>query len=234
MTMLPFRLMVDALPAQVLFTVRGQLTAKDIEGGRTAHNMVAGSDQAVAAARSFSDLSHAVYVPIDPPKSGAGELLIIDYWNNPAGIGQFFSDPQVQQGGAMVYRDRESVIWESAPGLPHFNLPAPAGRTERYVGLARGMVKSRESAGKILSEALRKGVNISRAKGLMSREWYFRMAAPGEKPSLEAIGVDVWFDAEGMQQVYADPNEMNHLDGLFSAPPALSVWQKPKGHWVEW
>jgi hypothetical protein len=234
MTTLPFKLHVDALPAQFLFTVRGPLAAATLDAGRIAHNQVAGSDEGVAAARSFGDLSHAVYVPVAPGGSGAGELLIIDYWNNPEGIGKFFSDPQVQQGGALVYRDREAVVWQSTPGLPHFGLPAPNGRNERYVGIARGPVTSREGAEKILTEALRAGVNLSRAKGLMSREWYFRMAAPGEKPSLEAIGVDVWFDAEGMQQVYADPNEMNHLDGLFSAPPALSVWQKPKGQWVEW
>jgi hypothetical protein len=197
--------------------------------------MAAGSDQGVAAARSFSDLSHAVYVPVKPAhRSGAGELLIIDYWNNPEGIGKFFSDPQVQRGGSTVYGNREAVVWHSTPGLPRFNLPAPTGRNERFVGLARGPVGSREGAERILTEALRKGANQSRAKGLMSREWYFRLTRPGEKPSLEMIGVDVWFDAAGMQEVYADPAEMEGLAALFTAAPDLSVWQKPKGQWVEW
>ena len=147
MTTLPFKLQVDPTPAQFLFTVRGPLVAKDLEGGRQAHNMAAGSDQGVAAARSFSDLSHAVYVPVKPTHtSGAGELLIIDYWNNPEGIGKFFSDPQVQQGGTMVYKDREAVIWERTPGLPQFSLPAPTGKNERYVGIARGPIASREKA----------------------------------------------------------------------------------------
>jgi hypothetical protein len=234
MTALPFKLQVDAMPVQFLFTVRGTLAAKDLEGGRVAHNMAAGSDQGVAAARSFSDLSHAVYVPVTPASAGAGELLIIDYWNNPEGIGRFFSDPQVQKGGSMLFSSRDAVVWHSTPGLPRFNLPAPAGRNERYVGLARGPIGSREGAEKILTEASRKGVNQSRAKGLMSREWYFRLSRPGEKTSLEAIGVDVWFDAAGMQEVYADPAEMEPLAGLFTAAPALSVWQKPKGDWVEW
>lgn len=234
MTTLPFKLQVEPLPAQFLFTVRGPLVAKDLEGGRIAHNMAAGSDEGVAAARSFSDLSHAVYVPIKPNGAGAGELLIIDYWNNPEGIGAFFSDPQVQQGGTMVYRDREAVTWQATPGLPRFNLPAPNGRNERYVGLARGMVNSREGAEKILTEALRKRANTARAKGLMSREWFFRLARPTEKPSLEAIGVDVWFDADGMQEVYSDPAEMEALDGLFADMPDTSVWKKPAGAWVEW
>ena len=234
MTALPFTLQVDPTPMQFLLTVKGPLAAKDLEGGRVAHNQAAGSDQGVAAARSFSDLSHAVYVPVKPNGSGAGELLIIDYWSNPAGIGQFFSDPQVQQGGSLVYRDREAVVWERTPGLPRFSLPAPYGRNERYVGLARGPVASRDGAEKILMEALRKRVSISRAKGLMSREWFFRLDRPGEKAPLEAIGIDVWFDADGMQEVYADPAEMEVLDGLFTGMPETSVWKKPAGAWVEW
>lgn len=234
MTALPFKLQVDPTPHQFLFTVRGPLAAGDIEGGRMAHNMAAGSDQGVAAARSFSDLSHAVYVPVKPNGAGAGELLIIDYWSNPAGIGTFFSDPQVQKGGSTVYRDREAVVWERSPGLPRFSLPAPHGRNERWVGIARGPIASREKAEQILTEALRKRANIARAKGLMSREWFFRLDRPGEKAPLEAIGIDVWFDADGMQEVYADPAEMQVLEGLFTAAPDTSVWQKPKGQWVEW
>ena len=68
----------------------------------------------------------------------------------------------------------------------------------------------------------------------MSREWYFRMPRQGEAPSLEAIGVDVWFDADGMQAIYADPREMEPFGKLFTGQPQTSVWKKPEGHWVEW
>jgi hypothetical protein len=37
-----------------------------------------------------------------------------------------------------------------------------------------------------------------------------------------------------MRAVYADSEEMGRLAGLFAGAPALSVWQKPKGAWVEW
>jgi hypothetical protein len=235
MTTLPFKLSVDPLPVQFLLTVRGTLAAPNLEGGRQAHNQAAGSDEGVAMARSFGDLSHAVYVPVEPPSSGAGELLIIDYWNSVEGLQTFFSNEQVQQGGAFVFKkDRDNVVWQGTPGLPRFNLQAPTGKSERYVGLARGPVASREGAEKILTESLRKRANIARAKGLMSREWYFRLTPPGEKPSLEAIGIDVWFDADGMREVYADPAELDALAGLFTGRPATSVWQKPPGAWVEW
>ena len=43
---------------------------------------------------------------------------------------------------------------------------------------------------------------------------------PGEKPSaVEAIGLDVWFDAEGMKQTYNEPAEMEGLKDLFTAKP---------------
>ena len=234
MTTLPFKLAIDPTPMQFLFTVRGKPAATSQEAIRAAHNQVAGSDQAVAMARSFGDLSHAVYFPADHTTGAAKEMLFIDYWNSAEGLMKFFSDPQVQQGGKLVFDERDYVLWANTPGLPHVGLPAPEGRNERFVGLVRGPVVSRVGAEQILLEATRKALNTNRAKGLMAREWYFRLTAPGEAASLEAIGYDLWYDAEGMQQVYADPAEMAPLANLFSARPDTSVWKKPAGQWVEW
>jgi hypothetical protein len=234
MTALPFTLKVDPLAAQFLFTVHGPLAADTLEGGRVAHNIAAGSAEGVATARSFGDLSHAVYVPVEAPKSGAGNLFIVDYWNSPEGLGRFFADPEVQKGGTMLFRDREAVIWQSTPGLPRVHLPAPYGRNDRFVGIVRGTVGSRASAEKIVAEAVRKRINPARAKGLISREWFFRWTPPGEAPSLEAIGLDLWFDGEGMKEIYADPAELTGLAGLFTGPPMTATFKKPTGHWVEW
>ena len=235
MTALPFKLQIDPLAAQFLFTVFGPLAAATLEAGRSAHNMVAGSDEGVAAARSFGDLSHAVYVPIDPPTSGAGDLFIVDYWNSPEGLGRFFSSPEVQKGGAMVFKQSDRVIWQSSPGLPRVVLPAPYGRNDRWAGIVRGPVASREAAEKMVTESVRKRLNIARSRGLVSREWFFKLPMPGEKPSaVEAIGLDIWFDADGMQKTYAEPEEMTGLAGLFTARPMTAVFKKPAGMWVEW
>lgn len=233
MTALPFTLRVETALSPVLFTVRGKLAPKDLATARGVHNQVAGSDMAVAAARSLGDLSHAVFIPA-LPDAPADEFLIIDYWNSPAGIGMFFSDENVQKGGAMLFRERETVIWAATPGLPHFSMPAPTGRNDRFVGIVRGPVKSQKDAERILSAAMQKNVNTARARGLLSREFYFRLGAPGSAPSLELIGLDVWFDADGMQADYADPAMNAMLDGLFTGAPDASVWKKPAGEWVEW
>lgn len=229
MTTLPFTMRVDPTPTQFLLTVEGEPASADRNTTREAHNMAAGSDQGVAAARSFGDLSHAVYVPATP--DAGNRLLFIDFWNSVDGLMTFFSDKQVQAGGAMVFKSRAPIVWAPSPGLPRVNLPAPTGRADRYVGLVKGPVASRDAAEKLLIEATRKAVNGNRAKGLLSREWFFRADQPN---SLEAIGVDVWFDAEGMQQIYADPDEMKPLQSLFTARPETSVWAKPAGQWVEW
>jgi hypothetical protein len=230
MTTLPFTLAIDPTPTQFLLTVEGIPAASDREAQRQAHNMAAGSDRGVAAARGLGDLSHSVYVPAGPG-AGDNKLLFIDFWNSVDGLMAFFADPKVQQGGAMVFKDREPVVWAPSPGLPRVNLPAPAGRNDRYVGLVRGPVTSRPAAEALLIHATRKAINGNRAKGLISREWFFRADEPN---SLEAIGVDVWFDADGMQATYADPEEMKPLASLFTARPATSVWTRPEGQWVEW
>ena len=151
MTTLPFTLNIDPAPAQFFFTVRGTPAAKDHEGVRAAHNQVAGSDEGVAMARSFGDLSHAVYYPADHTAGAPKEMLFIDYWNSPQGLMQFFSNEQVQQGGKMVFSDRDYVLWANTPGLPRVSLPAPAGRNDRFVGLVRGTVASRAGAERHIS-----------------------------------------------------------------------------------
>ena len=229
MTTLPFSMQIDPTPTQFLLTVEGEPVSADRDATRQTHNMAAGSDQGVAAARSFGDLSHAVYVPAGP--DAGNRLLFIDFWNSVDGLMKFFSDPQVQAGGAMVFKERTPIVWAPSPGLPRVNLPAPTGKADGYVGLVKGPVASRAAAEKLLVEATRKALNGNRAKGLLSREWFFRADQPD---SLEAIGVDVWFDAAGMQAVYADPDEMAPLQNLFTARPETSVWGKPAGQWVEW
>ena len=233
MTTLPFTLAIEPTPTQFLLTVRGSLAADTREAGRLAHNQVAGSDEGVAMARSFGDLSHAVFVPVDEPSAGAGELLIIDYWNSVDGLMQFFSNEQVQSGGKFVFKaDRDNVVWANTPGLPNVSLAAPTGLNERYVGLVRGPVASRDGAEKLLTEATRKALNGNRAKGLMSRQWYFRADQPGKDAGGDRRRCLV--RRQGHAGSLRRPAEMAPLANLFTARPATSVWKKPAGQWVEW
>ena len=95
-----------------LFSFRGVLKPKTLEDARNTHNMTAGNPDGVAAARALGDLSHNVFLTLGDTKGTAGELLILDLWNNLEGFNQFFEGKQVQEGGAMIFasvEDRE--LW---------------------------------------------------------------------------------------------------------------------------
>src|SRR5690349_20811706 len=104
----------DAGSATYLLTVRGKVTAPTIADVRELHNATAGAPEGVAAARALGDLSHNVY----GVEGGTdGEILFVDYWNSLSGLGQFFSDPQVQAGAGQLFTERDGVVWAPTNGF---------------------------------------------------------------------------------------------------------------------
>jgi hypothetical protein len=234
MTSAPFTLQIDVGAKISLLMIRGNLAPATVEEARQTHNQTAGNDAGVAAARSLGDLSHAVFVPLGGARGAASELLIMDQWNSLAGLNQFFSNPQVEKGGGLIFKSREPVVWEPADGLPSCHMPPPATKRERYVGIVRGKVHSREQARVVFSGAFAKSINQARKLGLLSREYFYRVGEAGPGPSNELLGVDVWYSAEGMNEQYARHEDMGAIGALFTARPATSVWEQPAGEWVEW
>jgi hypothetical protein len=212
----------------ILVTTRGKLSAGSASAGRPIHNQTAGAPPSVEAARSLSDLSHQVFVPLE---DGTADLMFVDFWSDLAGLRTFFSNPQVEEGGKAVFSSYERTIWTPADDFVHYHVPAPYGRNERYVGLVRGTVRSREEARRVSNEVRTKGLASARRHGSISHQIFFRQSDGG--PSLEMLGVDFWYDAEGMLKYYRDPNEMA-LMKVFDGPPQPSVWRRPAGEWVEW
>lgn len=218
-----------------LLTIRGTLAPSTLDAARAVHNETAGAPPNVAAARSLGDLSHAVFVPLGPPPAkGAGELLIIDLWNDAAGLARFFENPDVQKGGGAIFSSRDPIVWAPAEGFLRVDLPSPAGRNDRFVGLLRGTVRSKAVARKILDGTALSHLNDARKLGLLSHATYFRAGPPGEKESLEMISVETWYDGEGMGKYYGDESHMPDIGEMLVGPPDVSVWQRPPGAWVEW
>src|SRR4030095_7321408 len=133
-----------------LLTIRGTLSPDTLEAARKIHNQTAGDPAGVAAAPSLGDVSHMVYIPMEhdghAKTKGAGEFLIMDLWYSMEGLNTFFADKHVQEGGAMIFSDRDPVVWAPAGGFTSFHIPAPSGMNDRIVAVARGTVKSKEEA----------------------------------------------------------------------------------------
>ena len=214
-----------------LLTIRGTLAPPSLEAARQVHNQTAGDPNGVAAAKSLGDLSHMVYVPVNKELA---ELFIMDLWTSPTGLNQFFSDSQVQRGAAMIFTQRDPVVWESAEGFFTYHMPAPTGQNDRFFGLIRGSVASREQARTILNQATSQGIHKARAAGHLSHDVYFRLAQPGTPESLELFAIDGWSNLEGMNRYYDGPDLSHALEGLFTAQPATLALKHPAGEWVEW
>jgi hypothetical protein len=221
-----------------LLTIRGTLSPATLEEARKVHNMTAGDPDGVAAAKSLGDVSHMVYVPIPhdghAKSNGAGEFLIMDLWCSIDGLNTFFADQHVQEGGAMIFRDRDPVVWVPAEGFTSFHIPTPFGNNDRIIAVVRGTVNSEEEAKELHNTAMTRSISKARKLGILSHEAYFRLAAPDSPQALEYFGVDVWMNREGVGGYYGDEEFLESFNHFFSVEATESVWVHPKGDWVEW
>lgn len=224
--------------AMFLLTIRGTLSPATLEEARQVHNMTAGDPNGVAAAKSLGDVSHMVYIPVDhdgheKPK-GAGEFLIMDQWTSIEGLNTFFADKHVQEGGAMIFTERDPVVWSAAQGFTSYHIPAPSGMNDRFITTARATVKSLEEACELHNKAVASTIRKARKAGNLSHESYFRLAAPGSPEALEWLGVDVWMRPDEMMSLYDDPEFLESFNHMFTGEANAGVWVHPKGDWIEW
>jgi hypothetical protein len=219
-----------------LLTIRGTLAPANLEAARKVHNQTAGDPAGVAAAKSLGDVSHMVYVPVehDGHAKGAGEFLIMDLWTSIEGLNTFFADTHVQEGGAMIFAERDPVVWAAAPGFTSYQIPAPFGTNDRFITTARGTVKSMDEARALHNTAVAKTIGKARRAGNLSHESYFRMAAPSSPEAMEWLGVDVWMRPDDMMGLYEDPEFLEGFNHMFSGEADTAVWVHPKGDWTEW
>ena len=221
-----------------LLTIRGTLSPATLEAARKVHNQTAGDPAGIAAAKSLGDVSHMVYIPVDhdghDKTKGAGEFLIMDLWTSIEGLNSFFADEHVQQGGALIFTERDPVVWTAAQGFTSYYIPAPFGMNDRFITTARATVNSMEEACELHNKAVAKTIGKARSAGNLSHESYFRLATPGSPESMEWLGVDVWMRPDEMMSLYEDPEFLEAFNHMFTGEADTAVWVHPKGDWTEW
>jgi hypothetical protein len=221
----------DAGATALMLTVRGRTTQASVEDTRQLHNATAGAPPSVAAARSLGDLSHNVYAGRG---EGSGEVLFVDFWNSQSGLGQFFSDPQVQAAADKLFTSRDAVVWAPAHEFGEVALTVPSGRSVVGVGLLRTTVTSLEKAASAFNAYLAATVNQARRHGLVSHSVLTRVPNPGEQPTLEVIGVDLWMDVAEMDRYYELGIGFDLLGPVQTGRPDTSTWESALGNWTEW
>jgi hypothetical protein len=178
-------------------------------------------------------LSHKVYVPVlEAGTASANELLFIDVWQNPQGLGTFFADAQVQAGADMLFSAREAAVWMPAVGAFGFELAAPMHQSDCYIGLVRGSVADPAAAVEVFRTLLEPKLGDARRLGQLSHQLYVSLLSGDDADTVELLGVDLWADAQGMQEHYA---ALSGYDAAFRGEPTSSVWrQASPGNWTEW
>src|SRR5258708_473076 len=156
----------------VFLTVRGSLVPKTAEAACRLHNETAGSPEGIAAARALGDLSHKVYWPVPGLGAKDGELLFLDWWKSAEGIGTFFSDPRVHGMASKLFTERDGVVWMPARDAFGFDLPAPAARGDRYLGVVRGPVSAPEQAIGAFRKVLESKLTDARRRGQLSHQLF--------------------------------------------------------------
>jgi len=217
----------------VLLTVRGTVIPTGRDEARQIHNQTAGSEEGVAAARALGDLSHKVFTPLPGLEVATdNELLFIDVWNDAEGLGTFFADAQVQHGAAMLFSEREAVVWSPSVDAFGFELPRPMHLHDLFVGLVRGPIDDQATAAKVFHDVLEPTISDARRLGQISHQLYTRLPSPDGNGQPEALGIDVWADAQGMGEHYAS---LSGFESAFTAEPATSLWEQAIGGvWTEW
>jgi hypothetical protein len=220
----------DAGAELYLLTVLGKPNSGAPSTARELHNATAGNPGGVAAAKSLGDLSHNVFLPAS---DGDERLLFIDTWNSPTGLGQFFSDAQVLEGGAALFADREAVLWMPAAGFGGYSLPVPSGRSVGAVGLMRAPVSSFDAAAPAFAADSAAKINAGRQLGQIAHQLFVPVPMPGSTPATEVLGVDYWLDESDMNSWYAAAS-YDHLGPVFTGAPATSTWTSAGKDWIEW
>jgi hypothetical protein len=222
----------DAGAATYLLTVRGTTVSSTLDEARATHNSTAGAPQSAAGARSLGDLSHNVFAPTSAELKG--QLLFIDFWNSLSGLGNFFANPHVQEAAGQLFTQRDGIVWSRLEGFGAFHLPLPSGRSTAAVGLLRVSVNSLEAAAPAFTAYAATTINTARSYGIVSHSTWARVPNPGEPASSEIIGVDMWMDADRMNEYYDLSLGFEHFGPVFAGAPDTSVWRSAPGEWVEW
>jgi hypothetical protein len=222
----------DAGATTYLLTVRGSTVPSTLEETRTIHNATAGAPQSAAGARSLGDLSHNVYAPIS--KELDGELLFIDLWNSVSGLNTFFSNPHVEAAAGQLFSKRDGIVWSRLEGFGAFHLALPSGRSVGAVGVIQVPLTSVEQAAAAFTAYATATINTARSYGVVSHSNWLRVPNPGEAPTQELIGVDLWMDADHMNEYYELSLGFEHFGPVFAGAPDTSVWRAAPGDWVEW
>ena len=115
--------------------------------------------------------------------------MFLDVWQDARGIGEFFSNKEVQAQGAKMFTTKEPSIWMPARGSYSYELPPVRGQDKRFVGMIRSPIASPERAIELFSASSAKAARDGRRRGLLSHRTFIKVNMPGDPSPVELLGL---------------------------------------------
>ncbi len=224
----------DLAPATV-FTVfiRGTLK-NDLATSKGIHDAIAGAGKAKAIL--LGDRGHYVFLDVAPPPDGGPppaptQLLAIDLWGSLDGLAQFESDPNVQQGFAMLFAAPPEVTVTAHPdGWTEWGTLDPLGQgMPLYLFSVRGALAAATVEQSRTYHDQLAGGTMAMAMQAGDVAHQVRLANPDMK---QFQAVDLWKSLAGAQAVYGDPKFQAAFGQLFSGPPTVEPYSATD--WAQW
>ena len=200
--------------------VLAQFPTDDVDANRQAHDAVASAAQ--AAAEEAGDLAHKVFLGAEDP----AQFFAVDRWTSLEGLEAFFADPMVLEAFGQVFAGPPETVPLMAPaGWTSWGELAP--QPDTFAVLVRGTLANDDYADNLeLHNAISGGAQpAAEALGDYAHLVYLEVEDPRA-----FVAVDLWSDADGLEQFFADEKVQAAFGELFVEPPQVTVWTTSDFH----
>lgn len=202
--------------------VKARFKSDDAAENRKIHDEVAAGGREAAA--SLGDTRHLAWVGLEDPRT----FLAIDLWSDPEGLDRFFQDPAFGRALSAAFDGAPAVdVYAPASGWVSWGTLAP--QPGDLVATVEGTLVSESAAEnqRLHDEVAGAGKEVALSLGDVAH-----LVHTGAKDPRRFLAIDVWRDAEGMKQFFANPQIQESFATLFAAPPTVTVYRDDGlAHW---
>jgi quinol monooxygenase YgiN len=181
-----------------------------------------------AQAAAAGDVGHTVFLNSDDPTT---TMLNVDTWNNPAGLAQFLSDPNVQKADSQLFSAPPTLIVATKRdgwyGWGTFSRTLSNG-SPANVALIRGTLASNPQAAMGVHN---QGAQQAQSSAQQAGDVAHIVLQDTSNPQAFLV-IDEWTDPAAARAVYGSSSFQEGFASLLSGPPSITIFEGTS--WVQW
>jgi quinol monooxygenase YgiN len=199
-------------------TVIGTLSKTDIAEAKQIGDAIVNG--AKVNAMKMGDTSHSVFLGV----ANQQQFLAIDTWNNFDNMQKFFADPQFAAAIGQLFSapPATNVYVQKTDWASWGSFRDLQGGGNKFVVTVQGKLKISDpvQAKPVHDQIAEGGRATAQSLGDTTHIVYLSLQDPSQ-----FMAIDVWTNADGMQQFFSDPNVQKAFGSLFDGPPVVNIWK---------